>query len=56
MLSKCKGKKFSEERGGLCLLDQGLQAANTALIDLYWKIGKTISRKIEASEWGDGMR
>lgn len=27
---------------------------NTALIDLYWRIGEIISRKIEAAEWGDG--
>ena len=25
------------------------------MIDLYWEIGKTISRKIESSEWGDGV-
>ena len=31
-----------------------MQAVNTALIDLYWQIGETISRKIEAAEWGDG--
>jgi predicted nuclease of restriction endonuclease-like (RecB) superfamily len=31
------------------------QAVNTALIDLYWQIGKTISRKIKSSEWGDGV-
>jgi predicted nuclease of restriction endonuclease-like (RecB) superfamily len=35
--------------------DKALLAVNTALIDLYWKIGETISRKIEASEWGDGV-
>jgi len=31
-----------------------MQAVNTALIDLYWQVGETISRKIEAAEWGDG--
>ena len=31
------------------------QAVNTALIDLYWQVGQTISRKIEAAEWGDGV-
>lgn len=31
------------------------QAVNTALIDLYWQIGETISRKIKNSEWGDGV-
>jgi hypothetical protein len=31
-----------------------VQSVNTALIDLYWELGATISRKIEAAEWGDG--
>jgi len=34
---------------------KALQTVNTALIDLYWQVGQTISRKIEASEWGDGV-
>ena len=34
---------------------KALQAVNTALIDLYWEVGATISRKISASEWGDGV-
>lgn len=34
---------------------KALQAVNTALIDLYWRVGETISRKIEAAEWGDGV-
>ncbi len=29
--------------------------ANTALIDLYWQVGKYISEKIAKSEWGDGI-
>ncbi len=33
---------------------QALQAVNTALIDLYWKIGETISRRLANAEWGDG--
>ena len=32
-----------------------VRLANTSLIDLYWKIGKYISNKIAASEWGDGV-
>jgi hypothetical protein len=32
-----------------------LRLANASLIDLYWKIGKYISSKIAASEWGDGV-
>ena len=35
--------------------EKAIQAVNTALIDLYWQIGATISRKIEAAEWGDGV-
>jgi predicted nuclease of restriction endonuclease-like (RecB) superfamily len=35
--------------------EKALQAVNTALIDLYWQVGETISRKIEAAEWGDGV-
>ncbi len=31
------------------------QAVNTELINLYWKIGRYISRKIEAVEWGEGV-
>ena len=32
-----------------------VRLANASLIDLYWKIGKYISNKIAASEWGDGV-
>jgi predicted nuclease of restriction endonuclease-like (RecB) superfamily len=32
-----------------------VQAVNTTLIELYWQIGEHISRKIAASEWGDGV-
>ena len=34
---------------------RAVQVVNTALIDLYWQVGQTISRKIEAAEWGDGV-
>ncbi len=34
--------------------DKAIQTVNATLIELYWEIGATISRKIEASEWGDG--
>lgn len=30
-------------------------AVNTALIELYWQVGQTISRKIAQAEWGDGV-
>lgn len=32
-----------------------ISIANTALIDLYWKVGKYISDKLIVSEWGDGV-
>ena len=32
---------------------RALSAANKELINLYWKIGKYISGKVESSEWGD---
>ncbi|MBQ6378132.1 MAG: DUF1016 family protein [Prevotella sp.] len=32
-----------------------ISIANTALIDLYWKVGKYISEKLTVSEWGDGV-
>jgi predicted nuclease of restriction endonuclease-like (RecB) superfamily len=35
--------------------ERALQIVNTVLIDLYWRVGETISRKIEAAEWGDGV-
>lgn len=34
---------------------RAVQAVNTTLIELYWQIGKRISHKIAASEWGDGV-
>ena len=34
---------------------RALQSVNTTLIDLYWQVGEYISRKINASEWGDGI-
>ena len=34
---------------------RAVQAVNTILIDLYWQIGQTISRKIEQAQWGDGV-
>jgi predicted nuclease of restriction endonuclease-like (RecB) superfamily len=35
--------------------ERAFHAVNTALIDLYWKVGEHISRKIAAAEWGDGV-
>ncbi len=34
---------------------RAIQAVNSALVELYWQIGETISRKIAAAEWGDGV-
>ena len=34
--------------------ERALRDVNVVLIDLYWKTGEIISRKIEAAEWGDG--
>lgn len=33
---------------------RAVTAVNTALIDLYWSIGKHISRKVAADGWGQG--
>jgi predicted nuclease of restriction endonuclease-like (RecB) superfamily len=32
-----------------------LDAVNTALVDLYWRIGEYISRKLETSAWGESV-
>lgn len=34
---------------------RALSAVNTELIDLYWKIGEYISRKLESAAWGEGV-
>ncbi len=34
---------------------RAVQAVNTSLIELYWQVEQTISRKIEQAEWGDGV-
>ncbi|NDP63145.1 PDDEXK nuclease domain-containing protein [Polaromonas sp.] len=34
---------------------RAVKAVNTTLIDLYWQVGQTISRKIEQAQWGDGV-
>ena len=35
--------------------ERAIHTVNTTLIDLYWQVGETISRKIEAAEWGDSV-
>ena len=32
-----------------------LAMVNTSLIDLYWRVGEYISRKLEAAAWGEGV-
>ena len=39
----------------LAARQRAFQAVNVELIDLYWQVGQTVSRKIEAAEWGDGV-
>jgi len=34
---------------------QALQAVNTALIELYWRVGELISKRIATTEWGEGV-
>lgn len=34
---------------------RALTAVNAALVDLYWRIGEYISRKLEAATWGEGV-
>lgn len=34
---------------------RALQAVNTELIDLYWRVGEYISRKVETATWGEGV-
>lgn len=34
---------------------QVLRIANTALIDLYWKVGQYLSAKIASAGWGDNV-
>jgi hypothetical protein len=35
--------------------EHAYRAVNTALIDLYWRVGEYISQKIAAAEWGEGV-
>lgn len=34
---------------------RALQAVNTELVDLYWRIGEYISAKLASAEWGEGV-
>jgi predicted nuclease of restriction endonuclease-like (RecB) superfamily len=35
--------------------ERTLAAVNTALVDLYWRVGEYISRKLETATWGEGV-
>ncbi len=35
--------------------ERSLQAVNTELVGLYWQIGRYISNKLAAAEWGEGV-
>jgi predicted nuclease of restriction endonuclease-like (RecB) superfamily len=34
---------------------RALAAVNTELVDLYWRVGEYISRKLETATWGEGV-
>lgn len=34
---------------------RAFQAVNTEIIDLYWRVGETINRKLETATWGEGV-
>ena len=34
---------------------RAFQAVNTELIDLYWRVGEHISRKLATAAWGEGV-
>ena len=34
---------------------RAFQSVNTTLIDLYWRVGQYISRKIESAAWGEAV-
>jgi predicted nuclease of restriction endonuclease-like (RecB) superfamily len=35
--------------------ERAYRAINTELIDLYWRVGGYLSRKLETAEWGEGV-
>jgi predicted nuclease of restriction endonuclease-like (RecB) superfamily len=35
--------------------ERALVAVNTALVDLYWRVGEFISRKLATAVWGEGV-
>ncbi len=47
---------FAEVAGLIAAARQrAFQAVNSALIDLYWQVGETISRKVAAEAWGKAV-
>jgi predicted nuclease of restriction endonuclease-like (RecB) superfamily len=55
--AKDRQERSFQEIVGLIQQAQGraYQAVNTALIDLYWRVGEYISRKLESAAWGEGV-
>ncbi len=50
------GRGFAEVFEMIQVARRGaLVAVNTALVDLYWRIGEYISQRTEAAVWGDGV-
>ena len=35
--------------------ERAYHSVNTELMELYWRVGEYISRKLRAAEWGDGV-
>jgi len=35
--------------------NDAFRAVNVGLIDLYWRVGEYISRKLETAVWGEGV-
>lgn len=55
-IAKIEETKFAEVVNMIKTTKQNvIRIANTALIDLYWKVGEYLSKKIANAEWGDGV-
>jgi predicted nuclease of restriction endonuclease-like (RecB) superfamily len=54
--SRSHAEDFAELLGHIQQARQRVMAqANTALIDLYWRIGQTLSHKVAQAGWGKGV-
>lgn len=55
-LTPSYAQDFAEVLGHIQLTRQRVFAqANTALIDLYWRVGQTLSHKVAEAAWGKGV-